>query len=363
MKVIVTGGGTGGHVYPAIAIAKELLLRDPDTEVLYVGTKTGIEATIAKEEGFDFASVHVKGMPRRLNKASWIAVKELMKGLKDAKSIIREFQPDLIVGTGGYVSAPMVYKGAKMGVKTVIQEQNAFPGITNKILSKHVDLAIVAFPEAVGRLKCQDKVKVIGNPVRRTEDWPTGVDAKRALGFSSDRELIVAVGGSGGQKSINEVVKANLKNWKARGWQVLLISGKRFYEDLKEELKAQEDANFQLSAFSHRMPEVLSAADVVITSSSAMTLAEISAIGKPAILIPKAYTAEDHQLFNAKSFAERKAAYLIEEKDLTAEILDEKMTYLLNEPGQYEAMREQMVSMGNPKATEEIVDLIETLWE
>ncbi len=166
MKYLISGGGTGGHIYPALAIAKEIKLNDKNANILYVGTKSGLEAELVPKEGFDFKTIRVKGMPRKLNKDSFVALKELFNGLRDSNKILKDFKPDIVIGTGGYVSGPIVYKAKKNKIPAIIHEQNAFPGITNKILSRYVDKVAITFQESTRYFKYPEKVVLTGNPIR-----------------------------------------------------------------------------------------------------------------------------------------------------------------------------------------------------
>ncbi|NLY10008.1 MAG: undecaprenyldiphospho-muramoylpentapeptide beta-N-acetylglucosaminyltransferase [Tissierellia bacterium] len=363
MRYILTGGGTGGHIYPALSIAKEILKRDIDAEILYIGTENGLEATIVPKEGIEFASIRVMGLPRRLNRQSFISLKMLIKGLGDARRILKRFKPDIVIGTGGYVSGPMVFEAARKKIPTVIQEQNAFPGITNKLLARKVNLILAAYEESIPKLKRPEKTIITGNPIRNINGDSDKREEKIKLGFDPDKKLVVAMGGSGGQRSINENTLKAMENWVNRGIQVVLITGKRFYKEISElwDGKDQIQEATRVIDYSHNLPSLLSATDVVITSSSAMTLSEVSAMGIPSVLIPKANTAEDHQVFNARAFEEKNAAIMILEGELTEEKLEKAVEKILSDQTEYDKMCSAMRAMGNPGATVAIVDEIEKL--
>lgn len=200
MKYLISGGGTGGHIYPALAILNEIKLNDKDADILYVGTKEGLESKLIPKEGINFKAIRVTGIPRRINKDSFIALRELLHGLKESDKIIKKFKPDIVIGTGGYVCGPVVYKAHRNKIPTLIHEQNAFPGITNKILSRFVDRVAVTFEESVKYFKHPDRVIKTGNPIRREI---LNVDKKKAykkLDLSPNKPIILCFGGSGGQK-------------------------------------------------------------------------------------------------------------------------------------------------------------------
>lgn len=365
MKYLVSGGGTGGHIYPALAIAKEIQLNDKDAEILYVGTSTGLEAELVPKEGIEFTAIRVKGMPRKLNKDSFIAMKELLIGLRQSNKIIKEFKPDIVIGTGGYVSGPIVYMAKRNKVPAIIHEQNAFPGITNKILSRYVDRVAVTFQESKKYFKYPERVVLTGNPIRREILNVDREKAYKELKINKNIPMILSFGGSGGQKKLNDaIIKLIEKNQFNNNIQILHITGKRLYKDFMDELKAKGinlRNNIRVLPYLYEMPLALNIADLVITSAGAITLAEISAIGIPSILIPKSYTAENHQEYNARAFEKANASIVILEKDLQGDILDKKIFELLNNKNKLKSMSDNSLKLGNVDATAQIVGIIDEL--
>lgn len=365
MKYLIAGGGTGGHIYPALAIAWEIKNRDPNAEILYVGTEKGLESELVPREGFTFKTIRVMGLPRKIGLNSLKATKELFLGLMDANKIIKEFMPDVVVGTGGYVCGPVVYMAAKKRIPTLIHEQNVFPGITNKILAKYVNKILVTFEESQKYFKYPEKVIVTGNPIR---DNILKVDKKKAyieLNINPDIPFILSFGGSGGQKKLNDamfhVIKKNTSNYNI---QILHITGKRFYHDFINRVKKDNlniGNNIRIMPYFYEMPKGLNIADLVITSAGAITLAEISAIGIASILIPKGYTAENHQEYNARAFEREKASHVILEKDLTGENLNVAIEDLIKDKKRLKEMANRSRSLGKIDATKKIVDIIEGL--
>lgn len=365
MRYLISGGGTGGHIYPALAIANEIKDRDKDAEILYVGTENSLESELVPKEGFEFKSIRVKGMPRRINKEAFVAIKELLLGLNDARQIIKDFKPDVVIGTGGYVCGPVVLMASLRKIPTVIHEQNAFPGVTNKILSRYVNRVLVTFEEAKKYFKYPDKVILTGNPIRKSI---LEIDKRQAyidLNINPNIPFILSFGGSGGQKKLNDamfyVIKKNISN---NNIQIIHITGKRFYDDFINKLKVENlrlGTNIKVLPYFYDMPKGLNIADLVITSAGAITLAEISAIGVPSILIPKAYTAENHQEYNARAFEKKGASYLILEKDLTGEGLNEIIFKIIGDRKKLIDMARKSKRMGNTNAAEKIVDIINEL--
>lgn len=365
MKFLITGGGTGGHIYPALAIANEIKDRHSDANILYVGTAHGLESELVPKEGYNFKTIRVKGFSRKLSKETFSTIKELFLGLKDSRKIINEFKPDVVIGTGGYVCGPVVYTASRKGIPTLIHEQNAFPGITNKILSRYVDKVAVSFEEANKYFKYPEKIIMTGNPVRKSL---VNVDTKKAykmLNIDSEIPFVLSFGGSGGQRSLNDsmayVIRENANN---PNIQILHVTGNRFYDSFIENLKKDNikcGRNIQIVPYFYKMPEGLNIADLVVTSAGAITLSEITVIGIPSIIIPKAYTAENHQVYNAKVIEEKGAGIMIEEGDLNGELLNRKIQELLNDRKKIKEMAIKSKKIGRITAVSEIVDIVDSL--
>ncbi|MDO5301604.1 MAG: undecaprenyldiphospho-muramoylpentapeptide beta-N-acetylglucosaminyltransferase [Tissierellia bacterium] len=355
MRVIFSGGGTGGHIYPALSIIDELKNTVPDVEILYVGKKGSLEEELVTREGIDFATIRVKGLPRKkINKDSFLSLYELMKGLKDASGIIKRFKPHLVFGTGGYVCAPILLKAQMSGIPTMIQEQNAYPGKTNRLLGRRVQSICLSFPEAEEYFPGEVKKVFTGNPIRRAFR-----DAVSQA--SGEEQLVLSFGGSGGQESTNEAVLEMMRDHPHPPFQLIHITGKDHYEKFvadAEKFGGWDENAYTVLNYSHEIPELLKKSHLVIASSSAMTLAEISAMGLPSILIPKAYTAGNHQWHNAKSYERAAASLVIEEEELTGAKLYAGMEKILGDRELSASMGEASRAMANPRADEKIVEEI-----
>lgn len=359
MKVILSGGGTGGHIYPALAIGEALKNKIEDVDILYVGKKDSMEEELAKKEGLKFAPVHIKGFPRKkINKESILTVMELIRGLHDAGEILKEFEPDVVIGTGGYVCAPIVLKAQRKNIKTVIQEQNAYPGKTNRLLAKRVDLIAYSFKEAEHYFPDHAKKLYTGNPIRSSFQKVQREKALETLGLGNDKTLVLSFGGSGGQESTNEAILEIMEHYEELPFHLVHITGKEHYESFIERMPEVDENSYTILDYSHQIPEFLAVAKLVVASSSAMTLAEISAMHLPSILIPKAYTAGNHQYHNAMSYKKADAAEVIEEKDLNGQVLLEAMEKLLEDEEACRAMGSAAYGLINSEGTEEIVDAI-----
>ena len=361
MKVILSGGGTGGHVYPAIAIASKIKEHNPDAEILFVGTKSGIESEIVPKNGYRLETVTVQGFNRKIDFENIKRIFKLMKGLGQTRKIVKEFKPDVVIGTGGYVSGPVLFNASKMGIPAVVHEQNSFPGVTNKILSKSVSKVLTSFEDSHERFpeKGREKLKFTGNPVRKEILDSNKEDARKKLKIDSDKKLVLCYGGSGGSRTINEAMKVAIKHMVKEDVAFIFATGKRFYDEFMESIKDIKLKPYQrVLPYLDDMANGLAASDIVIGSAGAISLAEITALGKPSIIIPKAYTAENHQEYNAKSIEAKGAGIAILEKELTPARLDKAIFKLLGDDRLLSDMSEASKRAGKPEAIDLIYDEI-----
>ena len=362
MKLIISGGGTGGHIYPALAIAEELSRKIPEAEILYVGTAGSMEEELSEKAGLRFKPIRVKGMPRKLDKRSLIAAWNLLLGVLDSKKVINEERPDMVIGTGGYVSGPISFVAGLSKIPLLIHEQNAFPGITNKLLSRLADKVLLTYPESAKYFRYPERTVVTGNPIRKDITGVDKIEAKKTLGIEASKPFVLSFGGSGGQRSLNDAILDILTSGLLGGdIQLLHVTGNRHHEGFIDKLKDtgfNDNKNVRIEPYFHQMPLALNAADIVITSGGAITLAEVSAVGAPSILIPKAYTAENHQEYNARAFESAGASTMILEKDLNGKILAEKLLMILRDREILERMANCSRSLGKPDASDKIVQEI-----
>ncbi len=364
MKVLVAGGGTGGHIYPALAIARGLQ-ESFKAEVLYVGTDKGLESDIVPQSGFSFKTISAAGLDRKLSLKNIKAIYQTGKGYWEAQSILRAYRPDLVVGTGGYVCGPVVLAAARKGIPTLIHEQNAFPGLTNRILSRFVDLVAVTFEESVRHFGNKEKVRVTGLPVRQEIldigklQTATGPKAKQ------DRFLLLSFGGSRGASSLNKAIPKVIGKFKdepdIRMIHVTGTSGHEEFSAMLSKLFVNELENVTLVPYLHNMPEVMARADLVICRAGAATIAELTVLGLPCILVPYPYAAENHQEYNARALAEKGAAELILDRDLSGETLLERVEGLIGNKRQLRQMAANCAALGRPEALQDIMKLIEKI--
>ena len=367
MRVLITGGGTGGHINPALAIAQKVKQQDPSNEILYVGTKNGLESELVPKEGFAFKYVTAKYLRRKLSLENIKTMLASFKGVVEASKIINDFKPDIVVGTGGYVCGPVVLAASLKKIPTMIHEQNVFPGITNKLLSKVVDVIGISFVEAEKYFPehSRKKLVLVGNPVRK--DILTSDRRKSRANFklNSDDIFIYSFGGSGGQISLNESITEAILHYNGKSnIRILHVTGKKHYDSFMEELnkKVRIEKNIEVRDYMYEAAQALSASDIVIGSAGAITIAEITAIGVPSILIPKTYTAENHQEYNARALEKEGAAKVILEKDLDGKELIKAIEDIIKNKSVLKAMSLNSKRMGNTdvenKIYKEMVNLI-----
>lgn len=363
MRIIISGGGTGGHIYPAITIARAIAGLT-ECEILFVGTKTGLEADIVPKEGFQFATVEAGGLERRLTLANVGALFRAAGGLFQSLTLIRRFRPDLVIGTGGYVCGPVLLTASLLGVPTIIQEQNVIPGVTNRILARFVRKIAVGYQEAgqffgAGR----DKVVVTGNPVRPDVLTATRRQGLDAFALSADRLTLLVAGGSRGARTINTAMVEVHRRFAGRGdLQILHVTGQNEYNNIvglirEAGIDVEKTGNITVVPYLYNMPEALAAADLAVFRAGAIGLAELTARGVPAVLVPYPYAAENHQEHNARVLENLGAAIVIRDAELSGERLADTVERLISDKAALAAMAEASRGLGRPEAAAAIARL------
>lgn len=350
MKVLIVAGGTGGHINPGIAIAN--MLKEEGNKVIFVGTKNGLETDLVPKAGYKLLTIRASGMKRGISFKNIKTFINLIHGINDAKSIIENEKPDLIIGTGGYVTAPVIIAGNKKKVPTVIHESNALPGKTTKWLSKKVSLVAVGFMDTVKRLPKAKNVVYTGNPTRMNKVI-NKEEAKKKLGVKDP--LVLVFGGSQGGKNINETMIELINSGKVKNYELIYATGPKNYDDVIKRIKANSD-NVRIEKYIYNMEEVMAASDLLVCRSGALTVTEISIIGVPSILIPFPYAAENHQLYNAETLQEIGAAEIILDSELSPENLSDKINSLLFN-------KEKLKSMGDNATKNANINAINILLE
>lgn len=364
-KILFATGGTGGHINPALAVAGYIRENYPKAEILFVGTADRMEAQLVPAAGYDFKTIEIQGFSRELNfeglKHNIKTVNLLFKSEGQAKKIIEDFKPDVVIGFGGYVSGPVLSVAARMGIPTAVHEQNAFPGVTNKNLAKKVDVVMLTASEAEKLLKPKNPCVVTGLPIRG-EIISANKEFARAEMKLDSRPLILSMGGSLGARAINEAVKyLILHRFEKKDCYYLHATGKAgasMIDDIGKDVDLNTNPQIMLREYINDMDRCLAAADLVVCRAGASSLSEIQALGKPSILVPYPYAAENHQYYNAKTMSDRDAAILIEEKDFTGERLLSEVEKLLSKPERLKKMGENARAMAILDASQRITECV-----
>ena len=365
MRVILAAGGTAGHINPALAIADKIKYLFPESEILFVGAPDGMEAGLVKKAGYNFRAFKMAGLQRKLSVNNIIrnikAAYYYINARSNAKKLLKEFRPDVVIGTGGYVSAPVLLSAAKMGIKTVTHESNSLPGMTTKMLSRNVDKVFVVDEAAVKRLPVQENAIVTGNPLRNNIPIEDREQARKRLGLK-DGITILSFGGSLGANKITEAVVELLK-WESTRDDINHIhgyggNGREMFDSLMEREQVKRTDRMILKEYIDNMYTCMCAADIIISRAGAMTLTEIKAIGRASVLIPFPQAAENHQYYNALSMVDSGAAILIEDKDLEKTKLKELVTELVQNPEKLREMGENAAKAGTTNAADVIVSQI-----
>ena len=358
MKILLSGGGTGGHIFPALAIANAVKRRDPQADILFVGALGRMEMERVPAAGYEIVGLPVAGFDRKRLWRNFGVVWKLWRSMRKAKKVLRDFQPDIAVGVGGYASGPMLKEAQKQGVPTLIQEQNSYAGVTNKLLAANAGRICVAY-DGMERFFPEGKIVKTGNPVRKNivSLNISHEDAKRELGFNPNRPLVVVVGGSLGARTINDSMKLAVRQMLKSGASVLWQTGKLYAEECSKAVVDINDPNLQVTPFVSRMDLVYRGADLLVSRAGASTISEIQLVGAPAILVPSPNVAEDHQRKNAEALAKRDAAVMILDRECAAR-LPEAVTELLRDPSRRKAIGANARKMALENSDDAIVNEI-----
>ena len=361
-RVIISGGGTGGHIYPAITIARAIADIEP-TEFLYVGSKIGLENTLIPNEGIPFVTIDVRGLERKISFRNLVTLGKTAGSLIKAEHIIHKFKPDVVIGTGGFVCGPVLLAASLSGIPTLVQEQNVIPGVTNTILSRFVKCVALGYEEAAERFKRKDILVYTGNPVRKDILTGTKDHGRALLGLDTDKFTLLVAGGSRGARSINNaMIEVHRYFRDSKDIQILHVTGDHEYDRVVGQLegidgKGRYGEGSHIIPYLHHMPEALAAADLAVYRAGAVGLAELTVRGLPAILIPYPYAAEDHQRYNAQALVMCGAAKMILDKMLTGRELLEEIVHLKNDPEALKRMAQASKSKGRPQAAHDIAEL------
>jgi UDP-N-acetylglucosamine--N-acetylmuramyl-(pentapeptide) pyrophosphoryl-undecaprenol N-acetylglucosamine transferase len=354
-NILLAGGGTGGHLFPALAIADEIKRLEPASKFLFLGTKGKIEARVVPERGYAIRMIWISGFHRRLTIDNLLFPVKVVVSLVQSLFVIRQFRPDVVIGTGGYVCGPILFVASLLGIPTVIHESNSFPGVTTRLLAKRATLIFIAFDEARRWLKRTDHVRLIGTPTRKVLGTVSKEEGRSFFHIAADKKTLLVFGGSLGAASINDAVLESIAELLAKDIQLVWQTGQADYERVRKALGGQNAG--WVGPFIDKMEYAFGAAELVVCRSGATTIAELTRIGIPAIVIPYPFAAGDHQTHNARALADGGAAMMIADKDVRKN-LKERVIELLSDSKRLETMSKASARLGRPDAGHDIATAI-----
>ena len=340
MRVIIAAAGTGGHINPGIAIANKIKEEEPNSEIIFIGTSRGLENDLVPRAGYELKTIEAYGFSKSISIENIKKMYKTFKGYGEAKKIIKEFKPDVVIGTGGYICGATIMSANKLNIPTVLHESNAFPGKAVKMLAKKTNTILVSFEDTIDRIKKANKIVYTGTPIKYVKkDYSQNEKASiiKRIGLSEDKPLVLVFGGSQGAQSINEAIIGIIKSNLNKNYQIMWASGPKQYDIIKEDLSKDKIdinniKNTKIVPYIYNMEEIMNISDVIVARSGAMTVTEISNLGKPSILIPLPNVSGDHQLYNAKVLEKINATKIILNKDLTTDKLNLQIENIINYP-------------------------------
>lgn len=353
-RVVISGGGTGGHIFPAVAIANELRRRQPAVEILFVGANGRMEMTRIPEAGYEIVGLDISGLQRRLTPQNLLFPWRVFRSVRQAGKLLEAFRPDAVVGVGGYASAPVLIAAATRGIPTLIQEQNSYAGLVNKLLGRRADRICVAYT-GMEKFFPADKIVLTGNPVRTEIASGNRAEALAFFGLSPDKPTLLVIGGSLGARTLNLTTAAALPRLRAAGVQLLWQTGKLYYPEAAAQAAPYHANGLQALEFIGRMELAYAAATVVVSRAGALSVSELCLTGKPSILVPSPNVAEDHQTKNALALVRHQAAVLVTDAEAGARLYDEALR-LLADPARQQQLSKHVHQLAHPAATTTIVD-------
>lgn len=356
MRVIISAGGTGGHIYPALAIMNKIKEMEPGSEFLYIGTTDRMEATLIPEKKIPYIGIEMQGLNRKNPIKSIKAMKCFFEGIKKAKKEIKKFNPDIVLGVGGYITAPVIYAAKKLGYKTFIHEQNCIPGLSNKFLSHYADKIGISLEESLVYFDSK-KTVYTGNP-RSEEVVKVKPIDKKEIGLNPAKKLVLIVMGSLGSKTMTEKMKLILSSFEKKNYEVIFVTGKAYFSEYQ---KVKHLQNVKLVPYLDNMLQVMKRVDLIVSRAGASTIAEITSLGIPSILVPSPYVTHNHQMKNALALEKEGAAKIIEEKDFNQETLISLIDAILNDKKVYHEMKKNTKKLGITDSSTRIYQLIKEI--
>lgn len=359
MKILVTGGGTGGHIYPALAFINYVKSQESNAKFMYVGAKRGLENKIISDTKIPFKTLEIQGFQRKISLYNIKTIYLFLKSIHQAKKILKEFKPDIVIGTGGYVSGAVVYAATKLSIPTIIHEQNSVPGLTNKFLSRYVDRIALSFTDTASYFP-EGKSVLVGNPRAQEVSDKNETTILETYGLSSNKKTVLIFGGSQGSLNINQAVIDFLKDFHSNDYQVLYASGDRYYQTVTEKVDLHT-TNVSIQPYFKDMEKVMASSHLLVGRAGATSIAELTALGLPSILIPSTYVTNDHQTKNAMILVNAGAAKMIKDDELTGEILGNMINKIMSDDILQEQMSSASKRKGIPDAAERLYRLAKEL--
>jgi len=353
MRVVISAGGTGGHIYPAIAIINKIKEEEPQSEILYIGTSDRMEKDLIPALGIKYEEINVSGLRRKLTFENIRVLYQFLKARNKCKKIIKNFNPDVVIGAGGYVTGPVIWAGKKLGKKTFIHEQNSVVGLSNKYLTRYADKIGVSFPSTID-LFPKEKVILTGNPCSEKALKMKKAN-KEDYGLTKNKKLVLIVMGSLGSKSVNDKILSFLNSFKNKPYEVMFVTGNSYYEKVK---KLRIPDNVKIAPFIYELPSLMKATDLMITRAGASTISEILVLNVPSIFIPSPYVTNNHQYKNAMDLVNAKAALILEEKDLTEDNLISLIDSALKDKEGYTKIKNNLKELGIKDSAERIYETL-----
>ncbi|MCP3743578.1 MULTISPECIES: undecaprenyldiphospho-muramoylpentapeptide beta-N-acetylglucosaminyltransferase [Paenibacillus] len=365
MRVVLSGGGTGGHIYPALAVARQCEEIDPDAEFLYIGGQRGLESKLVPQEKIPFEAIDITGFRRSLSVENIKTIMRFFKGVRRSKALLKKFKPDVVIGTGGYVCGPVVYAASKLGIPSIIHEQNAIPGLTNTFLSRYVDTVAVSFEGSEGAFPKAKNVLYTGNPRATTVRLANRDRGFATIGVPMNSSVVLVVGGSRGAKAINDAMIAMAPQLsQLKDVHFVYVTGESYYEQTLDSIRNQIGSlpnHLHVLPYIHNMPEVLACTSLIVNRAGASFLAEITSLGIPSILIPSPNVTNNHQEANARTLEKAGASVMIVEKELSGPALFQSIAGIMKDEAWRSRMAESASALGKPDSADILVKEMERL--
>ena len=371
MRAIIAAAGTGGHINPGIAIANKIKEEEKNSEIIFIGTTRGLENDLVPRAGYELKTIEAYGLSKKISVDNFKKMLKTLKGYEEASKIIKDFKPDVVIGTGGYICGATISSAHKLNIPTLLHESNAFPGKAVKVLSKKTDAVMVSFQDAIPRIKNAKNIVYTGTPIKiKKQKYSKNkkIDIIKQMGLSDDKPIILVFGGSQGAKKINEAIVEIIKEKLNENYQIIWATGPKQYDIIKENLESSNIninniKSIKIVPYIYNMEEIMNVVDVIVARSGAMTITEIATLGKPSILIPLPNVSHDHQLYNAKVLENKGAAKIILDNELQGNILNKTISEIIKDQNIIQEMGKKASSIAIENAEDKIYNEIKKIVE